>query len=251
MRKEKGITLVALVITIIVMLILVGVVIVVNLDDGPINKANDAKTKTEITEIEKEIFRVKENAIAKNDGEEPDVYDITWDDLQISDELKTKYQDKLTIGSDGKLYASNSISNEEKDLFKDLGITVPWWYIQDGEREQMQFDATENILIVATNIDIDQYYEGMENAYIVTIRLYNGIAEGVSVFANDSLYVFPFINQYEIDNGQEDVIKNGYRWYSRKDDKYITKCPIKITDFSNDEIFCRSYLERVINSFGN
>lgn len=44
-KKEKGITLVALVITIIVLLILAGVTIsLVVSDDGVINKAQDAKT---------------------------------------------------------------------------------------------------------------------------------------------------------------------------------------------------------------
>lgn len=46
MKEEKGITLVALVITIIVMLILTGVTITLVADSGLLNKANEAATET-------------------------------------------------------------------------------------------------------------------------------------------------------------------------------------------------------------
>ena len=47
MRGQKGITLVALVITIIVMLILVGVTVTVAINGGLFDKARDAKTEYE------------------------------------------------------------------------------------------------------------------------------------------------------------------------------------------------------------
>ena len=46
MKNEKGITLIALIITIIVMLILVGVTINVALNGGIFDRAKDAKQKT-------------------------------------------------------------------------------------------------------------------------------------------------------------------------------------------------------------
>ena len=58
MRKEKGITLIALVITIIVLLILAGVTIVtLTGDNGLLTKAGDAKNATEIAE-EKDIISI-------------------------------------------------------------------------------------------------------------------------------------------------------------------------------------------------
>ena len=54
--NEKGITLIALIITIIVMLILVAVTINVALNGGIFNRATDAKTKTNV-EKEKEILQ--------------------------------------------------------------------------------------------------------------------------------------------------------------------------------------------------
>ena len=55
-KKERGITLIALVVTIIVLIILAGISI--NLifgTNGIINKAKDAKIKTEIASIKEEI----------------------------------------------------------------------------------------------------------------------------------------------------------------------------------------------------
>ncbi|MBO4815738.1 MAG: hypothetical protein J5507_02135 [Clostridia bacterium] len=56
MRKEKGITLIALIITIIVMLILVAVTISVALNRGIFNNATDAKTQTNLAK-EKEVLQ--------------------------------------------------------------------------------------------------------------------------------------------------------------------------------------------------
>ena len=51
-KKEKGITLIALVITIIVLLILAGVTIATLIgDNGILTKVNDAKRETEIAEV--------------------------------------------------------------------------------------------------------------------------------------------------------------------------------------------------------
>ena len=47
MKNEKGITLIALIITIVVMLILVGVVITVTINSGLIDKASKAANETQ------------------------------------------------------------------------------------------------------------------------------------------------------------------------------------------------------------
>lgn len=55
-KSTKGITLISLVVTIIILLILAGVTIATLMgDNGLINKAKDAKIKTEIASIKEEI----------------------------------------------------------------------------------------------------------------------------------------------------------------------------------------------------
>ena len=57
-KNNKGITLIALVITIIVLLILAGVTIAaVSGDNGILTRAVDAKEKTEIADIKEELQR--------------------------------------------------------------------------------------------------------------------------------------------------------------------------------------------------
>ena len=68
-RNTKGITLVALVITIIVLLILAGVTIVTLMgNNGLINRANDAKIATEIASIKEEIQTEILGKQAENEG---------------------------------------------------------------------------------------------------------------------------------------------------------------------------------------
>ena len=72
MKEQKGITLVALVITIIVMLILVGVSVTVALNGGLFTTAETAVTNTE-EELIKENRLDNGNVIVTIDGEETEV----------------------------------------------------------------------------------------------------------------------------------------------------------------------------------
>lgn len=73
-RQENGITLIALVITIIVLLILAGVAIAtLTGDNSIIKKANDAKVENEKAEI-KDILGIAINTIAIERGENKEYY---------------------------------------------------------------------------------------------------------------------------------------------------------------------------------
>lgn len=72
MKGQKGITLVALIITIIVMLILVGVSISVALNGGLFTKATDAVEETKTSQVEEAIALARANVLAN-------YYDGTWD----------------------------------------------------------------------------------------------------------------------------------------------------------------------------
>ena len=69
MRKEKGITLIALVITIIVLLILAGVAIaMLSGENGILKKAADAKTKTDKSSEEEQVRLAALSALAADNG---------------------------------------------------------------------------------------------------------------------------------------------------------------------------------------
>ena len=88
--NSKGITLIALVITIIVLLILAGVTIAtLTGDNGILGKANNAKIENEKAEI-KEMLSLAVNTIAIEQG-------------QKQDSLSNYYEDKETFIENGKL----------------------------------------------------------------------------------------------------------------------------------------------------
>ncbi len=93
-KKDRGITLIALVVTIVVLLILAGVSIsMLAGDNGIIRQSQRAKERTTIEE-EKEQVKLSYNAvIAGNNGQE-----VTR--KQLEDELK-KYDDRITVEEDG------------------------------------------------------------------------------------------------------------------------------------------------------
>ena len=69
--KQNGITLIALVITIIVLLILAGVTIAtLTGDNGILTKAGDAKTSTEIGDEKEKVELSAVGALAKDNGGE-------------------------------------------------------------------------------------------------------------------------------------------------------------------------------------
>ena len=136
MKKENGITLIALVITIVVLLILAGIsVSVLSGDNGIINQAKKGKEETEISE-EKEILT---NSLAQ--AAEKDVYgDITKENLQdvlnkevgidkteVSDlgkELEVLFKNSnryYTIDKDGKISDVKEIISDKTpgDITKD------------------------------------------------------------------------------------------------------------------------------------
>lgn len=115
LKKQNGITLIALIITIIVMLILVGVTVNVALNGGLFATAKQAAYQTEISTIQEQLEIAKASKIADNKGIIPTDYGITIESLDIPNELKNKYSSKLIISKDGVLYYDSSVVVEEQE----------------------------------------------------------------------------------------------------------------------------------------
>ncbi|MGN1271163.1 MAG: leucine-rich repeat domain-containing protein [Clostridia bacterium] len=121
MKKEKGITLVALAITIIVMLILLGVTVTGAINGGLIGTSQEAKYKTEISQIKEAL----EEEIINRKALKESVEDITIEDLEISDKLKEKFNNKLVIYAKSKdiLYNPETVTKaEEMAWLEDMEI---------------------------------------------------------------------------------------------------------------------------------
>ena len=126
-NNQKGITLIALIITIIVMLILVAVTINVALNGGLFTKAKTATLATEISQIKEQLVIKKATQIAdaeQNGQAVPTSYNLTLNDLDLPETLVTKYGSKLIIGTDGKLYYNEEeVTAVEKANLEALEVT--------------------------------------------------------------------------------------------------------------------------------
>jgi len=91
LKKQKGITLIALVVTIVVLLILAGVTISLLLDEnGIIAKSKDARTETRVSQIEDEVGMWKQhNFINKESNQAQESADTMLESL-ISRKLLTE-----------------------------------------------------------------------------------------------------------------------------------------------------------------
>lgn len=119
MKKETGITIVALVVTIVVMLILVGVSVTVSINGGLFNTTKESTYKTEVSQVKEAL----EEEIVQRKARRESVDNITIKDLDIPNKIKDKYKDKLIIiGKDIYYDPSNIYKDNEEAWLEDMDI---------------------------------------------------------------------------------------------------------------------------------
>ena len=125
LKKQKGITLIALVVTIVVLLILAGVTISLLLDEnGIIAKSKDARTETRISQIEDEVGMWKQhNFINKESNQEQESADTMLASLNsrklLTEEEIDRDQELITIKKkDGTIIKEISYSSVTINISK-------------------------------------------------------------------------------------------------------------------------------------
>ena len=109
----NGITLIALIITVIVMLILVGVTITVALNGGLFETANKAATETQ---KESERERLTEIALAN--------YNVSEGKITSADDLASKIESSLGLKKDADKTTETKLVVKGKDTFWQIGLTT-------------------------------------------------------------------------------------------------------------------------------
>lgn len=121
MKKETGITIVALVVTIVVMLILVGVSVTVSINGGLFNTTKESTYKTEVSQVKEAL----EEEIVQRKARRESVDNITIEDLDIPNKIKDKYKDKLIIiGKDIYYDPANIEKDNEEAWLEDMDIST-------------------------------------------------------------------------------------------------------------------------------
>ncbi len=147
LREEKGVTMVALVITIIVLLILAGITIgiAVNNNNGIINRTNETKFKSELSELKKAVDEkiiAGETIKLQSSGLDSDIISDALEKIDLDADLENVLSTGLEIQDEELVYSSDiGLSDDEKSWLEDVGIkeeAVP----QDGEYN-LTFSATD------------------------------------------------------------------------------------------------------------
>ena len=184
-QNQKGITLIALIITIIVMLILVGVTISVALNGGLFSKAEEAGSKTKISQIQEALTLKKAEKVADNNGKEPTDYEITIDNLDMPEALKKEYGNKLKISKNGYLYYDASVvtDKEEQNQLKSMGIEE---YVETNVGDSTDGETSEE------DSDVKYYYtdyvevRGIGHKGIFVVKeLENDYREAIFYYSNE------------------------------------------------------------------
>lgn len=122
--NDKAITLIALIITIIVMLILVGVTINVVISGGLMNTTKRGSYQTDASMI-KELLEHKKAMVAATNANDYEraINDIEIDDLDLTQSLKEQFKDKLIVYKGTLYYLPEKVTNvEEQKWLEEIQI---------------------------------------------------------------------------------------------------------------------------------
>lgn len=267
-NNQKGITLIALIITIIIMLILVAVTINVALNGGLFTRAREATMKTEIQQIKEQLLIEKATQMADNEINGTTGYSISIDDLDISSELKNKYRNKLIISPDGDLkYNEENMTEEEKTYMESIGIEsalnekpevveepnnplIGKVFIAPGFEIQVMKDIKSDNTLKFINMDNLEYLDGTYT-YDPSTKEFNPYLNGelldgspyhyFKIGSTSGLYgTDDYFSLFITDSGESLSLLNGYTITS--DDKTITfgehnHATVVIGEYNDDDIY--------------
>ena len=152
LKNKRGISLIVLIFTILVILILASVIVMSFNNNNPIGRANEAKFKSDVTTFRDELLSTHtENQIVNPDYVKEDINvdvgNFGMMRVYIPD-ITEEYANKLFIKK-GELLYINDITNqfydeEEKKWAKDVGIQAPYENVGDvdGDGKITQDDVS-------------------------------------------------------------------------------------------------------------
>mgnify|MGYP004558990101 FL=1 len=184
LKKQKGITLIALVVTIVVLLILAGVTISLLLDEnGIIAKSKDARTETRVSQIEDEVGMWKQhNFINKESNQAQESADTMLESL-ISRKLLTEDE----IDRDQELI---TIKKKNGTIIREISYS-------------------------SVTINISKSPENKKSGYVeLTVESVEGMT--IPIITNEE-ELNNFVNSLSEDQKKE-IIRNGYIKFVNKKD---------------------------------
>ena len=169
-KKEKGITLIALVITIIVLLILVGISIaMLTGNNGVLTKATEAKEKNEIGK-EKEYITLSVSAIKGDKMSKGDASEITSNELQTEID---KYTDEAIVSGNGTLIVTYE-SGREYEVTQEGNIIEKEELTPEESKKIVDVMFFENGVIFQIADETVYYVENIDTENLQNIKIEDG-----------------------------------------------------------------------------
>ena len=259
-KNNKGITLVALVITIIVLLILAMVSIKIAIDGGLIGKSNEAvtihekaKTKESVQLAVAQCYMTKEGltaenlkkALKENGIEESKIGNIDIASGKVTIDGKEYALEEKDNNNSATKAKDYSYTEEEKKMMKE-GV---WIAYNDNE---IKLVGIVNEIYGKSKMDPDTGND-IFNTYIdieLLIICCGDVDDTLMIPLNEKTATSL---QAEVPDGVKVEVGKCYKSSSSSHFKFVEeytgKSPISKSDFT--EIYCESYLDKVISNLNN
>ena len=213
-KKEKGITIIALIITIIILIILAGISIAaINGDSGIILNSSKAKFRTDIRDIEEKIELTE---IEENDGE-----DFKFGTIKDFIGRDDEYNEMLFIENGDLVYEKNKVSEEQSKWLEEMNIHEKQGIIPIYTKEELVKIASGEEVSISElggrifTFNKDSHYviqndinlEGNESNQWQTISAFDGILDGQN-YNLSGVYINTTDHYKGLFNTNNGVIKN-------------------------------------------
>ena len=273
MKNNKGITLIALIITIIVMLILVAVTVALTLEGKIFSRSKDVTKDTEMhmiyeiitsaAQFENGYIKVKDTAEGAKALLEDDDKPTTINPNPLTDETNEAI---LTVkGQTGTFYYK--ITKKEIIIWHEEEI-LPWWKFRDGEIDEIKNAGEADEMIAEGEMYEEMLAYGLNYPEGSVLGIYS-VAEGglVELLDTDTIIIMPGNSQYLVFLSGNPIMDIAYgftfdsnlpkeQWLLFNNSReyvgpYNGVCPIFYNNvfIDSDYIYCEDYFDRVRDSF--
>ena len=186
-KRKKGISLIVLIITIIVILILVAAILISFNNNNPINKANEAKFKSDLKGFKEQLLTTHSNNEMDNSSYNKNNVNVKLNSYSqmklyipdITEEYcKVLFIEKgnlLYIGNDGVKVYTNTL--ESFDEYKE-GVNVSQYfqsYYDQNEEKWARSIGVNSPYAIYGDVDGDGYVTDEDSRYVEAFSAYSGV----------------------------------------------------------------------------
>ena len=231
-NTQKGITLLALIITIIVLLILSAVTVILISQSGIIEKAKLATFKHEIAKYDEEL---KLYIVAhREEVNKSPINTSGYENMKkYIPSFKKKYEDKLKIINNGLAFFEDNVTEEEKKLLENIGIRsdemTQIYYLDENNKEQV-LEINDAVISETSYTSKNIAKENITKVIIgsscikISSDTFNGCTNMTSAIADTSKKIELNSNAFSNCSNLKRLMISNMSWGYRWDSWFIANC---------------------------